>query len=143
MAKVKRIDPNSKEGLSSTYHSQADVGQIYGTGFNKWNWACVECGEVYLNRYKAEECYDSHHPKKDSFAESSEHIPNNEWCTCEECLPKFAECHNSPDGKHHFVGAAFTSKLCQYCLTVWNTGIHEKLVARGMAIRTWKFVGEK
>ena len=49
----KRIDPDSPEGLGSTYHSQADSLCLTD---NKWNWKCESCGKVYLNRWKAKEC---------------------------------------------------------------------------------------
>jgi len=51
--KAKKVDPYGPHGLKTTYHSQADAPHDC---VNKWNWKCGICGEVYLNRWKAQEC---------------------------------------------------------------------------------------
>jgi len=61
MVKAKKISP--EKGLGATYHSQADSPHDV---WNKWNWACAICGEIYLNRWKAMECFDSHKAEKEN-----------------------------------------------------------------------------
>jgi hypothetical protein len=50
---VHKIDPLGPEGLGATYAAQADGPYEVR---NKWNWKCGACGQVYLNRWKAQEC---------------------------------------------------------------------------------------
>jgi hypothetical protein len=54
--KAQKVNPHEKEGLGMVYASQADLGQTYGNGWNKWNWKCGVCGKVYLNRWTAQDC---------------------------------------------------------------------------------------
>jgi hypothetical protein len=54
--KAQKVNPDGKDGLGMVYAAQADLGQVYGNGWNKWNWKCGVCGKVYLNRWRAQDC---------------------------------------------------------------------------------------